>query len=274
MMECMYEVPVVLIEEASITLKLASLAERSPWMRRLLRDTSVVSFIRGCFESRALCNPLVKAMVRSPSVMVSCFVSSWDCMEEMSAVTLVAKLAELSKAAANLFNVLSVSGAPSTKSLPCIKTALISITLKLASFAERSPWMRRLLRDTSVVSFIRGCFESRALCNPLVKAMVRSPSVMVSCFVSSWDCMEEMSAVTLVAKLAELSKAAANLFNVLSVSGAPSTKSLPCIKTALISITLKLASFAERSPWMRRLLRDTSVVSSMVLPPVKRVPFW
>ena len=67
---------VVFIEEASITLKLASLAETSPWIRMLFKDTSIVSLIRGCLESKAVCNPLVNAIVRSFVVIVSCLESS------------------------------------------------------------------------------------------------------------------------------------------------------------------------------------------------------
>ena len=102
-------------------------------------------------------------------------------MEDKVVVTLVAKLAELSSAAANSFNVSNASGAPLIRSLPSIRIVFTSITLKLASLAERSPCMTRLFKDTSVVSLIRGCLESKAVCNPLVKAIVRSSLVIVFC---------------------------------------------------------------------------------------------
>ena len=114
---------------------------------------------------------------------------------------------------------------------------------------------------------------------PLISPKERSFVVIVACFVERSLCIAASVVVTFAAKLAELSRASANSFNVSSAVGTSSPiKSLPCIKIALTSITLKLASFADKSPCTFKLLRDISVVWSIFVDVfsegVNNIPLW
>ena len=115
------------------------------------------------------------------------------------------------------------------------------------------------------------CFASNAvlICaevDGLLLLLLGALNVKVACFVSICVCKLPNVFVTFVAKFAELSKAAANSFNVSNAAGAPLIKSTPFIRIEVVSIILKLASLAERSPWTLIMFKETSVVSSICVP--------
>ena len=92
--------------------------------------TIMVFVVAVCLSSSADCNPLVNAMVKSPSAMFGCFLPS---------------------------------------------SVMMSI-----SFNTKSPVMFTFpIIEPPVSSYL----PSNAVCNPLVFAMVKSPSAIVSCFV-------------------------------------------------------------------------------------------
>ena len=66
-------------------------------------------------EEREAVRPLISVMARSSVVMVACFELICVCKSPSVVVTLVAKLAELSNAAANSLKVSSADGALFTK---------------------------------------------------------------------------------------------------------------------------------------------------------------
>ena len=70
---------------------------------------------RDCLEERESVRPLISVMARSSVVMVACFELICVCKSPSVVVTLVAKLAELSNAAANSLKVSSADGALFTK---------------------------------------------------------------------------------------------------------------------------------------------------------------
>ena len=92
-----------------------------PTIVTLLPATNVA-----CFASNALCNPLVFAIVKSPSLIVFCFPAN-------ELVIVVEKLASLSNAVASSFNVSKAPGAPPTKlSIAVFTNAVVAIFVELS----------------------------------------------------------------------------------------------------------------------------------------------
>ena len=88
-------------------------------------------------------------------------------------------------AAANSFNVSKAPGALSTK----LSTAVFTIAV-VANCVVLVPAVAVGAAGVPVnVGAAKGAFESKAACNPVVLAIVKSPSVIVACLLSICVCI-------------------------------------------------------------------------------------
>jgi hypothetical protein len=148
----------------------------------VLAIVKLPSVMVGCFPSNAVCNPLVLAIVKLPSVMVGCFPS----YAVSISVIFVATLVEPYNKAVEAVIVGAVIVLPT---LPVIFPELIApvvistLSFKVACLEFKASCNPLVLSILKLPSVMVACLEFKASCNPLVLSILKLPSVMVACLV-------------------------------------------------------------------------------------------